>query len=122
MNSIRWFIAALSELFLGNERDQGGKKAAIEKEAGAFEGTATERSKDFDNKYNIATQMLKNKMHARFPDNFYAKPESGKENMHNYSEARASAVDKSSAAIAIALRNGDNVQQAAAAGAASVGI
>jgi hypothetical protein len=58
----------------------------------------------------------------KFPDNYYARLRSDTSTSYDHGEDRARAVDTMSTAIALALRDGATVQQAAEAGAASVGI
>lgn len=61
-------------------------------------------------------------MDRKFPDNYHARLSSEENSPYDHGQDRALAVDAMSIAIAMALRNGATVRQAAEAGAASVGI
>lgn len=78
--------------------------------------------KDFTGDYRTATDMLRDRINKRFPDNFHARVGSNSNSMRDFGDERAGAIDTSSAAIAAALRDGATAKQAADAGAASVGI
>ncbi|TXN76075.1 hypothetical protein FV228_01555 [Methylobacterium sp. WL18] len=104
----------------GNERRnrsmiEGGK-------AEVYQGPTAARSRNFDADYRAATKLLKTRMDKSFPDNYQARLSSGANSTYDHGEDRAAAVDTASAAIATALRKGATVQQAAEAGAASVGL
>jgi len=66
--------------------------------------------------------MLKLRIDERFPDSYYARLSSDRNSSYDYGQDRALAIDTISTAIAMALRGGASVEQAAAAGAASVRI
>jgi hypothetical protein len=66
--------------------------------------------------------MLRGRIDRRFPDDFYARVEPNANNMRDFGDERAGAIDNSSATIAAALRNGATAKQAAKAVAASVGV
>jgi hypothetical protein len=95
---------------------------AKEKEAGAYVGEAATKARNFEDDYHAATIMLKARMDKSFPDNYHARLSSGENSPYDYGEDRALGVDTTSTAIAMALRDGATVRQAAEAGAASVGI
>jgi len=88
----------------------------------ALRNSSPGKSRNFDDDYNAATNMLKRKMDLKFPDNYSGRSNSEAGKGYRHGEDRASAIDTMSAAIAAALRNGATVKQAAEAGAASVGI
>ena len=83
---------------------------------------ASKTPKDFTGDYRTATDMLRDRINKRFPDNFHARVGPKANSMRDFGNERAGAIDISSAAIAAALRNGASAKQAADAGAASVGI
>ncbi len=93
-----------------------------DREGGTFETGSAYQSAGFEGDYHAATNLLKQRMDKSFPDNFHARLGSQTNSMYDYGEDRAGAVDTASTAIAMALRNGATVSQAAEAGAASVGI
>lgn len=109
---------------LGKSRGSGRsmRESAAEKEAGTFEGPNPRRGRSFEADYRLATQILKGRMNKRYPDNYHARLSSSSNQAYDYGEERAGAVDAASTAIAMALRNGATVEQAAEAGAKSVGI
>ncbi|MCJ2102233.1 hypothetical protein [Methylobacterium sp. E-046] len=80
------------------------------------------KSRDFDGDFLSAGAMLRERMNKRYPDKYFVRAETQANNRRDYSDERAGAIDVSSAAIAVALREGATVKQAAEAGAASVGI
>ncbi|MCJ2115724.1 hypothetical protein MKK65_03800 [Methylobacterium sp. J-001] len=83
---------------------------------------ASKTPKDFSGDYRTATDMLRDRINRRFPDNFHARVGSNANSMQDFGDERAGAIDMSSSAIAAALRDGATARQAADAGAASVGI
>lgn len=83
---------------------------------------ASKPPKDFTGDYRTATDMLRERINRRFPDNFYARVGTNANTTRDFGDERAGAIDTSSAAIAAALRSGATAKQAADAGAASVGI
>lgn len=83
---------------------------------------ASKTPKDFTGDYRTATDMLRDRINKRFPDNFHARVGSHVNSTRDFGNERAGAIDVSSAAIAAALRDGATAKQAADAGAASVGI
>lgn len=100
----------------------GGEKQekTIDQEEGSFDGRALRKGQSFDADYHAATQIVKLRMNNRYPDNYYARASSGADQDYSHGEERA--VDAASAAIALALRNGATVKEAADAGAASIGL
>ena len=89
---------------------------------GSFGTIAGGKPKDFDGDYRSATQMLKERIANRFPDNYHARVGAEANSTRDFGDERAGAIDTASATIAEALRNGATVKQAANAGAASVGL
>lgn len=77
---------------------------------------------DFNGDYQSASDILRDRIYRSFPDNYQARVGSNANSRRDFSDERAAAIDTASAAIAAALRKGATVKQAAAAGAASVGI
>ena len=122
MNIINWLIARISQFFLGSGDERRSTSTAKEKEAGVYTDDISARSGNFEDDYRAATIMLKTRMDRSFPDNYHARLSSGVNSPYNHGEDRALAVDTTSTAIAMALRKGATVRQAADAGAASVGI
>lgn len=122
MNMLRWMIAKIVQFFLGSGDERRSADMAKEKEAGAYVGETATKARNFEDDYHAATNMLKTRMDKNFPDNYHARLSSGENSPYDHGEDRALAVDTTSTAIAMALRNGATVRQAAEAGAASVGI
>ncbi|UIN38492.1 hypothetical protein [Methylobacterium oryzae] len=122
MNIISRLISKIIQFFLGSEYERRSSAMAKDKESGVYVGETATKARNFEDDYHAATTMLKMRMDRSFPDNFHARLGSGKNSPYDYGEDRAIAVDITSTAIAMALRNGATVRQAAEAGAASVGI
>jgi hypothetical protein len=122
MHTIFWLISRIVQFFVGGRDQRRSRPTAEEKEAGADEGEIASRSRNFDDDYRAATLLLKARMDKKFPDNYHARLSGGANSTYDHGEDRAAAIDTMSAAIAMALRNGATVKQAADAGAASVGI
>lgn len=117
-----WFKVKLIQFYAVREHDQRMKVMRGHKETGAFRGKNADLRRDFESDYNAATSMLKTRMNSRFPDGFHAKLGSSNNTAYDFGAARIDAVDRVSTAVAMALRDGATVRQAAEAGAASVGI
>jgi hypothetical protein len=121
MNWLFWLISKIAQFVFGRsskaperaETDSGRQPEFVISKHG---------SGNFDDDYRAAIMILKTRMVGRFPDNYYAKPEVGPSGPRDHGEDRAAAIDTMSAAVASALRKGATVQQAIAAGAASIGI
>lgn len=122
MNVFRWLLANISELVFGSRTKQRNDTVIRQKEAGNYIGTTSDKPRNFDEDYRSATYMLKMRMDKKFPDNYHARLSSRENSPYDHGQDRALAVDAVSIAIAMALRNGATVRQAAEAGAASVGI
>jgi len=122
MNAFRWLMAKIIGFLFSQTIDHKNRKAAADKEGGTYEAGPAYQSAGFEGDYHAATTLLKQRMNKNFPDNFHARLGSQSNSMYDYGEDRAGAVDTASTAIAMALRNGATVSQAAEAGAASVGI
>ena len=112
---LRWFASTRAT-------GRSTQDIAAEKEGGTFAGPTASKARYFEADYHSATQLLRDRMNKRYPDNYHARLSSGTNAPYDYGEQRAAAVDTASTAIAMALRNGASVQEAANAGAASVGI
>ena len=122
MPFLSWLISRMMQFFLGNAHDRRANAAAREKETGTFENNASAKGRNFEDDYRSATKMLKARVDKQFPDSYYARLSSNNSSSYDYGQDRALAVDTMSTAIAMALREGATVRQAADAGAASVGI
>ena len=122
MNILSWMIAKIVQFFLGSGDERRSTAMAKEKEAGVYVGETETKASNFADDYHAATNMLKVRMYKKFPDNYHARLSSGENSPYDHGEDRALAVDTASTAIAMALRSGATVRQAAEAGAASVGI
>ncbi|SFM97939.1 hypothetical protein [Methylobacterium pseudosasicola] len=122
MNSIKRLVSQFAEFM--SARPAAGENHQLHAStddtgAGARSGKTP---KDFTGDYRTATDMLRDRINKRFPDNFHARVGSNANSMRDFGDERAGAIDMSSAAIAAALRDGASAKQAADAGAASVGI
>jgi hypothetical protein len=122
MYVFRRLLAKISQLLFGSKNEQRIARTVRQKEAGDYIEAASDTTRNFDADYRLASQMLKLRMNDKFPDNYHARLSSGGNSPYDHGEDRALAVDTASTAIALALRNGSTVRQAAEAGAASVGI
>jgi hypothetical protein len=119
---LSWLISKVTQYFLGRARTPKAILDAKEREAGTFDSASSGRAESFEKDYNAAARMLKDRIDQKFPDGHYAKLRSGVNTPYDHGEDRALAIDTMSTAITMALRDGATVEQAAAAGAASVGI
>ncbi|MCJ2099364.1 hypothetical protein [Methylobacterium sp. E-046] len=122
MSFFRWMFSKMLELLIGNAQERRSNLIAAEKEAGTYQASPLMKGSNFDADYNAAIRMLRERLDRRFPDNHYAKHRVGQSPHVDHGEERARAVDTMSTAVAMALRDGATVKQAAEAGAASVGI
>jgi hypothetical protein len=122
MNIISWLIARIMQFFLGRGLERRNHQSTNDGESFAHEIETATRKGNFDADYRAATDILRLRMSARYPDNFHARVGSEINSVRDYGDERAGAIDTASAAIAAALRKGATVKQAADAGAASVGI
>lgn len=122
MPVVRWLIGGITGFLVGQTQARRARLMAKEREAGTFEGDYSDKAQDFEDDYNAATRLLKLRIDRRFPDSYYARLSSGSSSSYEYGQDRALAIDTMSTAIAMALRRGASVKQAAAAGAESVGI
>lgn len=121
MQFISWLLSKMMQIIFGRH-ERGADSVAAEKEAGVFEGEYSSRARNFESDYNAAVKLLRDRLDTRYPSGHYGRLRSGGNSPYDHGEDRATAVDTMSTAIAMALRNGATVQQAAEAGAASVGI
>jgi hypothetical protein len=122
MNILSWLISKIIHFFLGSGDERRSAIMAKEKEEGVYAGETAVRARNFEDDYHAATNILKMRMNKSFPDNYHARLNSGENSPYDHGEDRALAVDTTSTAIAMSLRSGASVSQAAEAGAASVGI
>lgn len=122
MPVIRWLISKTIQFFLGSAHERRSDAMAKSKEDGTFEGASASKDRDFEESYAAAVRLLRTRIDQEFPDAYYARLSSGRNSSYDYGQDRALAIDTMSIAIAMALRNGATVQQAASAGAASIGI
>lgn len=122
MNSLMWLLSKIVQFLFGSGGRRRSTSMGKKNAAGAYEGQTAQRSRNFDDDYRAATEILKMRMDAHFPDNFHARMGSEANSMRDFGDERAGAIDTASSTIAAALRRGSTVKQAAEAGAASVGI
>jgi hypothetical protein len=122
MPVIRWLISKTIQFFLGSAQERRSDATAKRKEEGTFEGASASKDRNFEENYAAAARLLRTRIDQEFPDAYYARLSSGRNSSCDYGQDRALAIDTMSIAIAMALRNGATVQQAATAGAASIGI
>lgn len=122
MPVLSWLISKVTQFFPGRAPTRKAALRAKERETGAFNSISSGMAESFEKDYNAAAKLLKDRMDKKFPNGHYAKLRSGVNTPYDHGEDRALAIDTMSTAIAMALRNGASVRQAAEAGAASVGI
>lgn len=122
MNVLKWLLATVSRRLFGSRNEHGIGGTMRRKNSADHIDTASDHPRNFDEDYRSATYMLRLRMDKRFPDNYHARLSSGENSTYDHGQDRALAIDVASTAIAVALRNGATVRQAAEAGAASVGI
>nr|WP_137831441.1 hypothetical protein [Methylobacterium sp. L1A1] len=72
--------------------------------------------------YDIARTNLREKLDESYPDNYKFCLRHGYDRRYDYSKVRSEAITASSAAIAMSLRKGSNVEAAAIAGAKIIGF
>jgi hypothetical protein len=121
MPFLSWLISKVLQFFGGSAHARRNGPIA-KKEAGAFHGPSSGTARNFEDNYIAAANMLRERMDQKYPNGHYARLRSNENSPYDHGEDRAHAVDTMSTAIAMALRNGASVRQAADAGAASVGI
>ncbi len=122
MSFLALLKAKLSWLLSGTRAEQRSRNEANHAENGTSSDRSPYPGRNFERDYNAASALLKERMNKSYPDNFHARLGSDGNNAYDHGEERAYAVDTVSAAIAMALRNGATIREAADAGAASVGI
>ncbi|MDR7040569.1 hypothetical protein J2X36_005352 [Methylobacterium sp. BE186] len=114
--------AKLQWLMSGTHADRKSRKLADDVEEGRSMGQMVYYRRNFEEDYNAASAMLKERMNSRYPNSFHARLGSGGNNAYDHGDVRSGTVDTVSTAIAQALRDGATVQEAAEAGAASIGL
>lgn len=122
MPVIRWLISKTIQFFLGSAHERRSGAFAKQKENRTFEGASDSKDRNFDDRYAAAVRLLRTRIDQEFPDAYHARLSLGRNSSSDYGQDRALAIDTMSIAIAMALRTGATVQQAANAGAASIGI
>ncbi|QGY04790.1 hypothetical protein MMSR116_24940 [Methylobacterium mesophilicum SR1.6/6] len=122
MSFVTWLVSKTIAFLLGNAQERKADIIAAKKEAGDFNGEFFFRARNFETDYNAAVRMLRDRIDRKFPSGHYGRLRAGENSPYDHGEDRAHAVDTMSTAIAMALRDGATVKQAAEAGAASVGI
>ncbi|XYD10515.1 hypothetical protein R1A27_08605 [Methylobacterium sp. NMS12] len=122
MSFIIRLIAKAIEFICGGANGHPGNLFAADEQVPAPQDRASICGRDFDADYRAALRLLRDRIDRKFPDGHYAKLRSGMSTPHDRGEDRAQAVNTMSTAVAMALRDGATVQQAADIGAASVGI
>lgn len=122
MNTLKRLISKIAEFMSARPASGENRQSLVSWEHSGSADTSGRTPKDFTGDYRTATDMLRERINRRFPDNFYARVGSNANTTRDFGDERAGAIDMSSAAISAALRNGATARQAADAGAASVGI
>jgi hypothetical protein len=122
MNSIKRLFSQFAEFMSARPGPAESDHLFASGDSPGQSSKASKPPKDFTGDYRTATDMLRERINRRFPDNFYARVGTNANTTRDFGDERASAIDTSSAAIAAALRSGATAKQAADAGAASVGI
>lgn len=114
--------ATLKQLLSKSRSDRHQREMIVDEENGTSQTDEIYHRRDFDKDYYAASAMLKQRMKNVYPDNFHVRLGNTNNLSYDYGEKRTQAVDTASTAIANALREGATVQEAAEAGAVSVGI
>lgn len=122
MSFIFRLIAKVLDSISGGANRNSDSSIVADNQANFSQDRSIGSGRDFDADYRAALRLLRDRIDRKFPDGHYAKLRSGISTPHDHGENRAQAVNMMSTAVAMALRNGATVQQAADAGAASVGI
>ena len=115
-------IAKAFDFIVSDTRVRRGELLPAEGEAEIASKNPHRRARDFDQDYTQAIRMLRDRLDRKFPDGQYAHRRLRMSIPYDHGEDRAQAVDKMSAVIAMALRNGATVKEAAELGAMSVRI
>ncbi|GJE51175.1 hypothetical protein GOFOIKOB_4230 [Methylobacterium tardum] len=115
-------IAKAFDFIVSDTRVRRGELLPAEDEAEIASKKPHRRARDFDQDYTQAIRMLRDRLDRKFPDGQYAHRRLRMSIPYDHGEDRAQAVDKMSAVIAMALRNGATVEEAAELGAMSVRI
>ncbi|MCJ2011578.1 hypothetical protein [Methylobacterium sp. J-076] len=113
---------ALRRLSSGSAHDRAMRDEAVAREDGVFAGTGTERARVFESDYHAAVELLRVRMDAAHPPACHEKLSTVGASSYEYGERRLATVDAASTAIAMALRAGATVEQAAESGASSLGL
>jgi hypothetical protein len=103
------------------ERD-AKRREATAREDGAFLGRGSDKAEAFERDYRAAVALLKRRMDRAHPAAFHRKLSRPGSSSYRYGERRIGIVDEASTAIAMGLRDGDSVAQAADRGAARIGL
>ena len=122
MNTLILLISRFIQLFAGGGDNAKQTSKIVEQQNVDLGENRFIKARNFDADYREATNTLKTRMNTRFPDNYRARLGTDGSGTYDHGQDRAAAIDTMSTAIATALRRGATVPQAAAAGAASVGI
>lgn len=122
MSGISRIIWKAFEFILGGTSRHPDEMLAAEEQTNAPVDHIRSCDRDFDADYRAALRLLRDRIDRKFPDGHYARLRSGMSTPYDHGEDRAQAVNTMSTAIAMALRDGATVKQAAEAGAVSVGI
>ncbi|MDP4004152.1 hypothetical protein [Methylobacterium sp. NEAU K] len=117
-----FLISRFVQFFAGGGENASRTSDDIERREESTGENRFVEARSFDENYRDATGILKARMDKRFPDNYRARLGTDGSGTYDHGQDRAAAIDTMSTAIATALRKGATVPQAAAVGAASVGI
>ncbi|XYD07438.1 hypothetical protein R1A27_20235 [Methylobacterium sp. NMS12] len=122
MSFVIRLIAKAIEFICGGANGHPGNLFAADEQTSAPVDHTRRCDRDFDADYISTLRLLRDRIDRKFPDGHYAKLRAGMSSPHDRGEDRAQAVNTMSTAVAMALRDGATVQQAADIGAASIGI
>ncbi|WP_370875572.1 hypothetical protein [Methylobacterium amylolyticum] len=114
--------AKLRRFMSGSPHEQAMRRMVTQQEGGSFHGPGADRAQSFESDYHAAAALLRERMNGSYPSAYHERLSSTAKPVYGYGEPRARVIDTASTAIAMALRDGATVEQAAEAGASSVGI
>lgn len=112
----------LRRLGLRQRPGEAMRQEAAAREDGAFAGARGHEAEAFERDYRAAVALLKRRMDEAHPAAFHRKLSRLGSSAYEYGERRMEVVDDASTAIAMSLREGDSIAQAAEKGAARIGV